>query len=94
MCFAVKVKQQPIDVRISTLPNQFGESVVMRLLNQGGGALTLERLGMPPAMLEKFRAIVHRPNGLVRRPAGVVERGMYARVLQEPGRSCRLRRRR
>ena len=63
--FAVKVKQQPIDVRISTLPNQFGESVVMRLLNQGGGALTLERLGMPPAMLEKFRAIVHRPNGLV-----------------------------
>jgi hypothetical protein len=36
--FAVKVKQQRIDVRISTMPTQYGESVVMRLLNQGGMA--------------------------------------------------------
>jgi len=63
--FAVKVKQQPIDVRISTMPTQYGESVVMRLLNQGGGILGLDRIGMPPAMLEKFRAAIHRPNGLV-----------------------------
>ena len=63
--FAIKVRQQQIDVRISTLPNQYGESVVMRLLNQSGGTLSLERLGMPPAMLKKFRSILHRPNGLV-----------------------------
>ncbi|MDD5329903.1 MAG: ATPase, T2SS/T4P/T4SS family [Sulfuricella sp.] len=63
--FAIKVRQQQIDVRISTMPNQYGESVVMRLLNQSGGTLSLERLGMPPAMLEKFRRILHRPNGLV-----------------------------
>jgi MSHA biogenesis protein MshE len=63
--FAIKVKQQQIDVRISTMPTQYGESVVMRLLNQSGGALKLDSIGMPPAMVKKFRAIVQRPNGLV-----------------------------
>ena len=63
--FAVKVRQQQIDVRISTMPTQFGESVVMRLLNQAGNTLRLESIGMPRKMLERFRAIVGRPNGLV-----------------------------
>jgi MSHA biogenesis protein MshE len=63
--FAVKVRNQRIDVRISTMPTQFGESVVMRLLNQGGIALRLDAIGMPPEMIGRFRAIVQRPNGLV-----------------------------
>ena len=63
--FAVKVKNQRIDVRISTMPTQYGESVVMRLLNQAGNTLRLESIGMPRKMLERFRAIVQRPNGLV-----------------------------
>ena len=63
--FAVRVKQQQIDVRISTMPTQFGESVVMRLLNRGGSTLKLESIGMPAAMLKKFRIILRRPNGLV-----------------------------
>ncbi|MGX4640241.1 GspE/PulE family protein [Massilia sp. SYSU DXS3249] len=63
--FAMKVKGQRIDVRISTMPTQYGESVVMRLLNQAGNTLRLESIGMPRAMLERFRAIVQRPNGLV-----------------------------
>jgi MSHA biogenesis protein MshE len=63
--FAIKVRQQRIDVRISTMPTQFGESVVMRLLNQSGGMLKLDSIGMPPDMLRKFRAILQRPNGLV-----------------------------
>ncbi len=63
--FAIRVKQQQIDVRISTMPTQYGESVVMRLLNQSGGTLRLDSIGMPPAMVKKFRAIVQRPNGLV-----------------------------
>ncbi|MET0982835.1 MAG: GspE/PulE family protein, partial [Telluria sp.] len=63
--FAMKVKNQRIDVRISTMPTQFGESVVMRLLNQAGNTLRLEAIGMPRKMLERFRAIVQRPNGLV-----------------------------
>jgi MSHA biogenesis protein MshE len=63
--FAIKVRQQQVDVRISTMPTQYGESVVMRLLNQGGGALKLDSIGMSPAMLKKFRSILQRPNGLV-----------------------------
>ncbi|MFS2002047.1 GspE/PulE family protein [Duganella sp. CT11-25] len=63
--FAVRVKNQRIDVRISTMPTQYGESVVMRLLSQGGAQLKLDAIGMPRGLLEKFRAIVQRPNGLV-----------------------------
>src|SRR6476661_10569225 len=63
--FAIKVKQQQIDVRISTMPTQYGESVVMRLLNQGGGTLDLGKIGMPTDMLARLRAILQRPNGLV-----------------------------
>lgn len=63
--FAVKVKQQQMDVRISTMPTQYGESIVMRLLNQSGGTLKLDSIGMPPDMLKAFRAILQRPNGLV-----------------------------
>ncbi|MEA5098180.1 MAG: GspE/PulE family protein [Burkholderiaceae bacterium] len=63
--FAVTVRKQLIDVRISTMPTQYGESVVMRLLNQSGGMLDLSNIGMPPKMLERFRAIIQRPNGLV-----------------------------
>ncbi|MBE3025780.1 MSHA biogenesis protein MshE [Janthinobacterium sp. BJB1] len=63
--FAIRVKNQRIDVRISTMPTQYGESVVMRLLNQGGTTLRLDAIGMPPALVEQFRAIVSRPNGLV-----------------------------
>ncbi|QJE02657.1 Flp pilus assembly complex ATPase component TadA [Massilia forsythiae] len=63
--FAVKVRNQRIDVRISTMPTQYGESVVMRLLNQVGTMLRLDAIGMPPTLVERFRAIVQRPNGLV-----------------------------
>ena len=63
--FNIKVRQQQIDVRISTMPTQYGESVVMRLLNQSGDILKLDSIGMPADMLERFRAIIRRPNGLV-----------------------------
>ena len=63
--FTIKAKGQQIDVRISTMPTQYGESVVMRLLNQGGATLKLDSIGMPREMLARFRAILRRPNGLV-----------------------------
>ncbi|MDP2071244.1 GspE/PulE family protein [Methylotenera sp.] len=63
--FAVKVKQQPVDVRISSMPTQYGESVVMRLLIQNSSGFSLEKLGMPPDMLERFRKLIHRPSGMV-----------------------------
>lgn len=63
--FNVRVKGQSVDVRISTMPTQHGESVVMRLLNQSGGILGLDRLGFPPDMLKRFRELFMRPNGMV-----------------------------
>ena len=63
--FNIRVREQAIDVRISTMPTQYGESVVMRLLNQSGSFLTLDKLGMPPEMLKRFREIIQRSNGMV-----------------------------
>ncbi len=63
--FNMRVRDQAIDVRISTMPTQYGESVVMRLLNQSGSFLTLDKLGMPPDMLKRFREIIRRSNGMV-----------------------------
>jgi MSHA biogenesis protein MshE len=63
--FNIRVKGKSIDIRLSTMPLQYGESVVMRLLDQTGGILQLEQVGMPPELLERFRKQLHRPNGLV-----------------------------
>src|SRR5512142_1311558 len=63
--FNMRVREQAIDVRISTMPTQYGESVVMRLLNQSGSFLTLDKLGMPADMLKRFREVIHRSNGMV-----------------------------
>ncbi len=63
--FAIKVRNTMVDVRISTMPTQYGESVVMRLLNQNTGLLGLDRLNMPPRTLERLRHAVRRPSGMV-----------------------------
>ncbi len=63
--FHVRVKQHNIDVRLSTVPTQHGESVVMRLLDQSGGAIGLDHCGMPREMLERFRGLIRRPHGLI-----------------------------
>ena len=63
--FAIKVRGNQIDVRISTMPTQYGESVVMRLLNQNTGLLGLDRLNMPPPTLERLRHAIRRPSGMV-----------------------------
>lgn len=63
--FNLKIKHHNIDVRLSTMPVQFGESVVMRLLDQTGGIRSLTSVGMPPRMANRFRNAVTRPHGLV-----------------------------
>ena len=61
----IRIRDRSIDVRISTMPVQFGESVVLRLLNPFAGVLSLEQIGMPRPMLERFRRLIHTPNGMV-----------------------------
>jgi MSHA biogenesis protein MshE len=63
--FNIKVRGHDIDVRMSTMPVQHGESVVMRLLDQSAGLLTLEQTGMPPDILARFRRQLQRPHGMI-----------------------------
>ena len=63
--FNIKVRGKSIDVRLSTMPLQYGEAVVMRLLDQSGGILSLDQIGMPPKLLQSFRNHIHRPHGMV-----------------------------
>jgi len=63
--FNVRVREQQVDVRFSTMPVQNGESVVMRLLNRKASLVTLENLGMPAEMLLRFRQLIQRTNGMV-----------------------------
>lgn len=63
--FNIRVKSKSIDVRLSTLPSQYGESVVMRLLDQSQGMLGLDNSGMPPTIMRRFKSAVTRPHGLV-----------------------------
>ena len=63
--FNIRVKGRSIDVRVSTMPVQHGESVVMRLLDQSQGTLNLESTGMPSHLLERFRKLIKRPHGMI-----------------------------
>ncbi|YCA20693.1 Flp pilus assembly complex ATPase component TadA [Vibrio sp. AK197] len=63
--FNIRVKGQSVDIRISTLPVQYGEAVVMRLLNQSSGVRKLEESGLPHHLLERFRRQLRRPHGLI-----------------------------
>ncbi len=63
--FSIRVKNKALDVRLSTLPIQSGESVVMRILDQSKGLLDLEQLGMPTELLGRFKAHIRNPHGLI-----------------------------
>jgi MSHA biogenesis protein MshE len=62
---SIRIKGHTIDVRVSTMPIQAGESVVMRLLDQSAGLLTLDQTGMPNELLTRFRRLLHRPHGMI-----------------------------
>ena len=63
--FAAKLRNGVVDVRISTMPTQHGESVVMRLLNQSGGILSLTGLNLPPTVAAAMQRAIARPSGMV-----------------------------
>jgi MSHA biogenesis protein MshE len=63
--FTLRLRERSVDVRLSTLPSQYGESVVMRLMGHGEGVRRLDEIGMPLAMLLRFREILNRSAGMV-----------------------------
>jgi general secretion pathway protein E len=63
--FRIRLEARELDIRVSTVPTLYGESVVLRLLDRGGQPVGLDELGMAPATLERFRRIIARPTGIV-----------------------------
>jgi type IV pilus assembly protein PilB len=53
-----------VDLRVSTLPTQFGESLVLRVLDRSIVNLDLEALGMPDYIFNYLLEVIHRPNGI------------------------------
>nr|WP_202599524.1 MULTISPECIES: GspE/PulE family protein [Vibrio] len=63
--FNIRAKGQSVDIRMSTMPVQYGESVVMRLLNQSSGVRKLEESGIPDGILQRLRHQLKRPHGMI-----------------------------
>jgi type IV pilus assembly protein PilB len=61
----LNVGGNPVDLRVSVLPTMFGESVVLRVLDRTVVQLDLNKIGMDPSTLDRFRQMIHRPHGIV-----------------------------
>jgi len=61
----LNISGSPIDLRISTLPTLFGESVVMRVLDRSVVALDLERVGLRDDDMENIRKLLELPHGII-----------------------------
>ncbi len=63
--FTIYLNKEKTDVRVSTLPTAYGESVVMRLLRASVAGLSFEDLGFRKDVEEKLKAQIERPNGMI-----------------------------
>lgn len=63
--FEHRLSDRSLDVRLSTLPTTFGESLVMRLVDHASAPKDLTQIGMADDLVKRFRKLVNRPNGLI-----------------------------
>ncbi len=61
----VRLESRELDLRVSTVPTLYGESVVLRLLDRGGRPVALDELGMPAEMLQRFERLARKPHGIL-----------------------------
>jgi general secretion pathway protein E len=62
---SLRVAEHPVDVRVSTLPTQHGERVVLRLLDKDSARLDLNVLGMRAELRQDFEELIRTPHGIV-----------------------------
>ena len=60
-----KIGRREVDLRVSTLPTQYGESIVMRILEKGNIHVHFDQLGLQPATATRLLEAVARPHGMV-----------------------------
>ncbi|MCM8795026.1 MAG: Flp pilus assembly complex ATPase component TadA [Candidatus Omnitrophica bacterium] len=61
----LKFGEKEVDFRISTFPTIYGENVAIRVLDKSAIILSLEQLGFQPTVLQKFKRLIGRPNGIL-----------------------------
>jgi type IV pilus assembly protein PilB len=61
----VNIAGRAVDLRVSTLPTQFGESVVLRVLDRAAVSMELEDLGFPKFVYDYIVSLIQQPNGIV-----------------------------
>lgn len=61
----VRLEDRELDIRVSTVPTMFGESVVLRLLHRGGRPVRLEELGMSDAVLAAMDRLARKSHGMI-----------------------------
>jgi len=61
----VRLEDRQLDLRVSTVPTLFGESVVLRLLDRGGRPVGLEELGMPDGVFQGMAQLARRTHGMI-----------------------------
>ncbi len=62
---SLHIGNRPVDVRVSCLPTQYGERVVLRLLDKHGARLTLDNLGMSAQIKKRFDELIKSPHGIL-----------------------------
>ena len=63
--FSISLGKKKIDIRVSTIPSAYDETIVMRLLNPEKIILSLEQLGLEDYELKKINYYIYQPNGLI-----------------------------
>ena len=63
--FQLKLGDREVDFRLSTFPTIYGENVAVRVLDKSAISFSLDQLGFPPALLDKFKGLIQRPHGIV-----------------------------
>ena len=63
--FNIKMEKRSFEIRVSTFPTIYGENVVLRILDQTSALFKLEELGFSEEMLNHFKQLIRRPNGII-----------------------------
>ncbi len=61
----IKIAGKDVDIRVSSVPTQFGERIVMRLLDKSSTVLGLEQVGLTGGLKDRVEKLVQKPNGIV-----------------------------
>ena len=63
--FSIKLHGDDIEIRTSILPSNYGEAIVLRILNPKSIAVPLEQLGIEPKLLARLEQEIQKPNGMI-----------------------------